>query len=282
MADVIQMKNVSKNYGKIRALNDVSLTIPKGRIIGLFGKNGAGKTTLLRCSLGFLKFKGDIDVMDMPITRHYPAIHEHVAFIPDVNCLDGRLTVAETIEYVSALNSSWNTETAEKLLKRSNLPMERKVAGLSKGMKTKLYLLLTLSLDVELLLLDEPTLGLDLVFRKEFFNTILGEFYDENKTIIISTHQVEEVEHILHDIIFIDEGEIILQDAVEKLKQSYSIYSVPSDRESEILKHNPLIINRMLGKINALMESGVQIPDAEIIRPTLAELFMAKVGGYDE
>ncbi len=282
MADVIKMKNVTKNYGKISALDNVSLTIPKGRIIGLFGKNGAGKTTLLRCVLGFLKFEGDITFMDMPITRHYPEIHEHVAFIPDVNCLDGRLTVAQTIEYVSALNSSWNQETAKKLLKRSNLPMDRKVAGLSKGMKTKLYLLLTLSLDVELLLLDEPTLGLDLVFRKEFFNTILGEFYDENKTIIISTHQVEEVEHILHDIIFIDDGKIILQDEVEKLKQNYAIYSISSDREEEILKHNPMIINRMLGKIYALMQSDIDIADAEVIRPTLAELFMAKVGGYDE
>jgi ABC-2 type transport system ATP-binding protein len=168
------------------------------------------------------------------------------------------------------------------LLASSDLKPEKKVANLSKGMKTKLYLLITLSLDVKILLLDEPTLGLDIVFRKEFFNTILGEFYDETKTIIISTHQVEEVEQILQDIIFIDEGKIILQENIEELKNQYSIFTVPSDQKEKLEQHNPKIISKTLGNVSAVLDSSIEIADAQINRPTLSDLFLEKVGGSNE
>ena len=203
--NVIKIKNLTKYYGKLKALDNIELEIPRGRIIGLLGKNGAGKSTLMRCILGFLKHKGEIEILGKTIKRHQESVHESIAFIPDVNSLDDRLTVKQTMDYVSAINKSWNNDKATELLANSDLKQNQKVGTLSKGMKTKLYLLITLSLDVKILLLDEPTLGLDIVFRKEFFNTILGEFYDETKTIIISTHQVEEVAQILQDIIFIDE-----------------------------------------------------------------------------
>ena len=208
--NLIETTNLTKYYGKLKALDNVNISIPKGRIIGLLGKNGAGKSTFMRCLLGFLKHEGEITIMGETMKVHKESIHDHIAFIPDVSSLDDKLTVQQTIDYVSALNKSWNAEKANDLLTKSELPLKSKVSSLSKGMKTKLYLLITLSLDVQILLLDEPTLGLDIVFRKEFFNTILGEFYDEEKTIIISTHQVEEVAQILQDIIFIDHGRIIL------------------------------------------------------------------------
>ena len=280
--NVIKVKNLTKYYGKLKALDNIELEIPAGRIIGLLGKNGAGKSTFMRCILGFLKHKGEIEILGKTITRHQESVHENIVFIPDVNSLDDRLTVKQTMDYVSAINNSWNNDKAKELLASSDLKPDQKVGTLSKGMKTKLYLLITLSLDVKVLLLDEPTLGLDIVFRKEFFNTILGEFYDENKTIIISTHQVEEVEQILQDIIFIDEGKIILQQDIEELKNEYSIFTVPSDQKEKLKQHNPKVINKTLGHVSAVLDSKIEIADAEVNRPSLSDLFMEKVGGSNE
>lgn len=280
--NVIKVKNLSKYYGKFKALDNIELEIPAGRIIGLLGKNGAGKSTFMRCLLGFLKHKGEIEILGKTIKRHHESIHEDIAFIPDVNSLDDRLTVKQTMDYVSAINSSWNNDKAIELLANSDLNPNQKVATLSKGMKTKLYLLITLSLNVKILLLDEPTLGLDIVFRKEFFNTILGEFYDETKTIIISTHQVEEVAQILQDIIFIDEGKIILQQDIEELKSEYSIFTVPSDQREKLEQHDPKIINKTLGQVSALLDSKIEITDAKVTRPSLSDLFLEKVGGSNE
>ncbi|MCD4817120.1 MAG: ABC transporter ATP-binding protein [Candidatus Cloacimonetes bacterium] len=278
----LEIANVSKYYGKFKALDGVNLNIPQGRIIGLLGKNGAGKSTLLRCILGFLKYDGDIKIMDRPVNEKHRTINRDIAFIPDVSSLDDRLTVQQTIDYVSGLNDSWNEETAMKLLKQSDLPFKRKIGKLSKGMKTKLYLLITLSLDVNILLLDEPTLGLDIVFRKEFFNTILGDFYNEDKTIIISTHQVEEVEQILQDIIFIDEGKIVLHEDIEELKQKYSQVIIEQSRKEELELNNAKLIMSSLGKASGIVESSVEISDAEYLRPSLSDLFLLKVGGHNE
>ncbi|NQV19044.1 MAG: ABC transporter ATP-binding protein [Armatimonadetes bacterium] len=280
--ELIEVRNLTKRYGSLKALDKVDLKIPEGRIIGLLGKNGAGKSTLMRCILGFLKFDGEIDIMGERVNHHKESIHNLIAFIPDVSSLDDRLTVQQTIDYVASLNESWNAVTAGRLLSRSDLPLNQKVGNLSKGMKTKLYLLITLSIDVKILLLDEPTLGLDIVFRKEFFNTILGEYFDETKTIIISTHQVEEVEQILQDIIFIDEGKIILQEDIAELKNQYSLISVQSNRKEELEKLNPMLITHTLGKVNAIVGSDVQIEGAEYSRPSLSDLFVAKVGGSNE
>ena len=175
--ELIEVRNLTKRYGSLKALDEVDINIPEGRIIGLLGKNGAGKSTLMRCILGFLKFDGEIGIMGERVNHHKESIHNLIAFIPDVSSLDDRLTVQQTIDYVAALNESWNAVTAGRLLSRSDLPLNQKVGNLSKGMKTKLYLLITLSIDAKILLLDEPTLGLDIVFRKEFFNTIIGEYY---------------------------------------------------------------------------------------------------------
>lgn len=280
--NLIETTNLTKYYGKLKALDNVSISIPKGRIIGLLGKNGAGKSTFMRCLLGFLKHEGEITIMGETMKVHKESIHDHIAFIPDVSSLDDKLTVQQTIDYVSALNKFWNAEKANDLLTKSELPLKSKVSSLSKGMKTKLYLLITLSLDVQILLLDEPTLGLDIVFRKEFFNTILGEFYDEEKTIIISTHQVEEVAQILQDIIFIDHGKIILYEDIEEFKNKYSIFTVPADRIADLEAHHPRLINKTLGHVSTILSSDVQIEGAEIQKPSLSDLFLEKVGGSHE
>jgi ABC-2 type transport system ATP-binding protein len=278
----ISIRGLSKYYGKQKALNNINLEIPKGRIVGLLGKNGAGKSTLMRSILGFLKYEGQIKILGEDIAHNAMVTKKDIAFIPDVSCLDDRLTVGQTIDYVKNVNFNWDEATAERLLKKSDLPLNKKVSALSKGMKTKLYLLITLALDVKILLLDEPTLGLDILFRKEFFNTILGEFYNSEKTIIISTHQVEEVEHILQDIIFIDYGNLILYENVQNLKDKYNIISVPSSQKNALLAYQPQMMHEALGKVHAIVKSEVQIEGAEYNRPGLSDLFVAKVGGLHE
>jgi len=273
------LKGVTKDYGKFRALDGVDLNLGEGKIIGLLGKNGAGKSTLMRCMLGFLSFNGEVSLNDRPIKHRDKWVFEEVAFIPDVSGLDDRLTVKQTIEYVKGVNPRWNDEIASHLLKISDLPMKKRVSKLSKGMKTKLYLLITLSLDVRYLLLDEPTLGLDISFRKEFFSNILGEFFNENKSILISTHQVEEVEDILQEIVIIDEGRILLHEDVDSLKSRFRIVSLPQDRAEELKAHAPKAMGHSLGFVSAVLPSTVEIEGASYGRPNLADIFLAVVGG---
>jgi ABC-2 type transport system ATP-binding protein len=279
MTAIMEIKNLNKHFGKLQALKDVNINIPQGRIIGLLGKNGAGKSTLMRCMLGFLKYQGEILYHGTAIEHNDTRLFKKIAFIPDVSALDDRLTVQQTIEYVKGVNPSWNDQKADELMEKSELPMKQKVKNLSKGMKTKLYLLLVLSLDVEFLLLDEPTIGLDIVFRKEFFNTILGEFFDESKTILISTHQVDEVEHILQDIIFLDKGEVILFEDIEELKTKYKEVKVPREYMPVLMQHNPLQVWEGLGYVHALVHEEIDVPEAEYSAPQLVDLFLAKVGG---
>jgi ABC-2 type transport system ATP-binding protein len=280
--DAYTVRGMTKHYGKFKALDDVSLRLPEGRIVGLLGKNGAGKSTLMRCMLGFLSHEGGVWLDGVPVNHRDHHLFEKVGFIPDVSGLDDRLTVRQTMDYVKGVNPRWNDTMAQKLFALSSLPPNKKVGKLSKGMKTKLYLLITLSLDVKFLLLDEPTLGLDIAFRKEFFSTILGEYFDETKTIFISTHQVEDVEDLLQEIIFIDNGRIILHEDVETLKERYRVVSLPLDRQEELLALKPKVVSRTIGFVSAVMDSKVELPGAQYSRPVLADIFLEAVGGSHE
>jgi ABC-2 type transport system ATP-binding protein len=290
----IQTENLTKHYKSLKfsfnpkkicqkftALDDVNLSLKRGRIIGLLGKNGAGKSTLMRCLLGLLKFEGDIAINNKAVTHLDHEIYERVAFIPDVNEIDDRLTVEQTINYIRGVHPKWNEERAERLLKISNLNLKQKVKTLSKGMKTKLYLLVTLALDVDILLLDEPTIGLDIAFKREFFNTILGEYFDENKLIVISSHQIEEIEMLLSEVIFLHEGKLIMHDEVEKLKSSYHLVSLPSDRQQELEALNPVYKTKSLGIVTGLFSADVTIEGATYNRPQISDIFLSITGGYD-
>jgi len=275
----IEVKDLSKDYKNVKALDHVDLDIPKGKIIGLMGKNGAGKSTLLKCMLGLLRYKGSVSMLGKPLNEWKHELYGRVAFIPDVSGLDPRLTVEQTINFTAAVNESWNWDKSKRLFAQSDLPCDQKVGTLSKGMKTKLYLLLTLSKDVDVLLLDEPTLGLDIVFRKEFYDLLLGEFYDESKTVIISTHQVAEVENILQDVIFIDQGKVLLNLPVDDLKNDWKIIEVPTSREEELMKHEPKVMTKTLGHVRGLVEGKVEIEGAKFMMPNLSEIFVALTQG---
>ncbi|MCF7833145.1 MAG: ABC transporter ATP-binding protein [Candidatus Marinimicrobia bacterium] len=275
MENYIQVKNLTKRYKTITALKDIDLDIPKGKIVGLMGKNGAGKSTLLKCMLGLLRYEGTISMFGKSISEWKHDLYGRVAFIPDVSGLDPRLTVEQTIDFTAAVNESWNWDKSKRLFAESDLPCDQKVGTLSKGMKTKLYLLLTLSKDVDVLLLDEPTLGLDIVFRKEFYDLLLGEFYDEEKTVIISTHQVAEVENILQDVIFIDRGEILLNRSVDQLKEDWKIIEVSNAQEETLMQYNPSVYTKTLGHVRGLVEGKVEIEGAKFMVPNLSEIFVA-------
>ncbi len=280
---IMEVKNVTKCYKKLKALDDVNLSIPKGRIIGLFGRNGAGKSTLMRCMLGLLHHEGEIILNDKKVKYSDSKLFEKIAFIPDVSALDRRIKVKDAIELVKGLNQSWNDERFDQLFSTSKLPLNNKITSLSKGMKTKLYLLLTLCLDVDILLLDEPTLGLDIQFRKEFFNSILGEFYNSERTIIISTHQVEEVENILQDIIFIDNGKIVLYDSIDNINRDYKQITVPLASKEIVMAMEPLSVFEGLGNVTALVKG--EINDELLVsysNPRISDLFLALVGGSNE
>ncbi len=280
--DAYSVQNLSKYYGKFKALDEVNLLLPEGKIIGLLGKNGAGKSTLMRCMLGFLHHEGQVYLDAKPVTHRSHHVFGKVGFIPDVSGLDDRLTVRQTIEYIKGVNPNWNNDIASKLLSISNLPSDKKVGKLSKGMKTKLYLLITISLNVKFLLLDEPTLGLDIAFRKEFFNIILGEFFDETKTILISTHQVEEVEDILQEIIIIDSGRVMLHEDIEALKSRMRIVSLPKEEKERLMAFKPKVTMSTLSSISAVLESNIEIDGATYGRASLADIFLALVGGTHE
>ena len=277
MEHVININGLTKDYKQVRALENVDLKIPRGRIVGLLGKNGAGKSTLLKCLLNFLRYEGDISFFGKSTAEWKHNLYSRVAFIPDVSGLDPRLTVRETIDFTAGMNPTWDKEKAERSFSISELPGNQKVGTLSTGMKTKLYLMLTLAKDVDVLLLDEPTLGLDIVFRKEFYDLLLGEFFDENKTVIISTHQVSEVENILHDVIFIDHGRIKLHEDIDTLKKNWSIVEVTADHEQDLEAYQPKATSRSLGKIRGLVQGNVSLPGATVAIPSISDIFVAVV-----
>lgn len=282
MSEYIKASGLIKDYGKLRALKGVELSLSGGRIVGLLGKNGAGKSTLLKCLLGLLRYEGQIEILGKNLKEWKHGLYGRVAFIPDVSGLDPRLSVQQTLDYSAGINPGFDTQKAQRLFSRSDLPCDQKVGTLSKGMKTKLYLLLTLSRDADILLLDEPTLGLDIVFRKAFYDLLLGEFFDESKLVIISTHQVAELENILDEAVFIDNGRILLHESLERLKRRWSLVELPASREAELAALAPAALSRSLGQLRALIKD-VQAPEGARVTPaSLSDIFVAMVNSEGE
>lgn len=271
---LVKTVNVTKKFKDLLALDNVNAEVKKGRIVGLVGKNGAGKSTLMKCIIGFTKFEGEIFINDQEIKYMEHKIFQDTAFIPDINSLDGRMKVKALISFFKGVHPKFNDERFNKLFSASNLPLDKKVSKLSKGMKTKLYLILILSLDVSFLILDEPTLGLDIVYRSEFYNTILSSFYNENRTVLISTHQVEEIEHILHDLIIIDQGKILTNDTIDNLLTYYKLITIDAkDRDKlEGIPHK--VVTEGLSAIEVVVPRKAEITGFKEAIPNLAHIFL--------
>ncbi len=282
MANILQAQGLSKKYGNYKALNNIDLNLDSGRILGLIGPNGAGKTTLLKSILGLTPFDGKLEIFGLDPHKQRDELMERVCFIADVAVLPRWIKVSQAIDFVEGVHPKFNRERCMGYLAKTKLKQNSKVKELSKGMVVQLHLALIMSIDADLLILDEPTLGLDILFRKAFYEQLLNDYFDEDRTIIITTHQVEEIEHILSDLVFIQNGEIVLNDSMDAIADTYYEVMIEKEYEEQALAMKPLSVREVFGQKVCLF-SGVAKPHLEemgkVRKPSVADLFVAKMQG---
>jgi ABC-2 type transport system ATP-binding protein len=275
---MIQAKGLRKVYGETVALDGVDLSVEAGRIVGLIGPNGAGKSTALQAILGLIPVEGELSVLGHDPWADRDGLMAEVCFIADVAVLPRWLKVAQALDYVAGVHPRFDRARAEALLRRTTIKPGSRVGQLSKGMVTQLHLALVMAVDARLLVLDEPTLGLDLIYRKSFYDSLLNDYFDKSRTILVSTHQVEEIEHILTDVVFIDRGRITLCATMEALEARFAELVVPTERLAEARKLGPLGERQLLGRATLLFDGAERARLAELgeVRtPGLADLFIA-------
>jgi ABC-2 type transport system ATP-binding protein len=277
---VIRAEGLSRRYGKTVALDNVDFEIPPGRIVGLIGPNGAGKTTALKAILGLGPFDGRLEVLGLDPRRQRAELMQQVSFIADVAVLPRWLRVRQALDITAGLHPRFSREKAEAFLAQTEIQRDSKIGALSKGMITQLHLALIMSIDARLLVLDEPTLGLDIIYRKEFYAALLNDYFDGERTILITTHQVEEVEHILTDLMFISHGRIVLSESMEALGEKFIEVAVRPDRADAARALAPLSERQGLGRHHFIFEgrSRTELEALGDLRiPGVADLFVAKV-----
>ncbi|UTF58856.1 ABC transporter ATP-binding protein [Gilvimarinus sp. DA14] len=279
MKQIIKTAGLSKRYGKKRVLEKLDLQVGAGKIVGLIGPNGAGKTTLLQSLLGLCVADGDIDVLGFDPRRERAKMLEQVCFIADTATLPRWMTVKQAIAYAAGVHPNFNEQRAREFLAKTKVPLSSRIRSLSKGMVTQVHLALVMAINAKLLVLDEPTLGLDLLYRRTFYDALLNDYYDDEKTILITTHQVEEVEHLLTDVMFIVDGAIVLNSTLEDFEARFSKVTVPTELQPQAQALNPIGEIKALGAKQYLFE-GVERTQleamGEVARASLAEVFVAK------
>jgi len=280
-SSIIHAQGLSRRYGSTIALDNVALDVPAGRIVGLIGPNGAGKTTALKAILGLSKFKGKLEVLGLDPSKDRDDLMEDVCFIADVAVLPRWARVWQIIELTERLHPRFSRTQCMKYLSRTKIKQKSKVRALSKGMVVQLHLALVMSIDAKLLILDEPTLGLDILFRKQFYTSLLNEYFDEQRTILITTHQVEEVEHILTDLIFIKDGKLIVNNTMDDIYEQYTEVMVGPDTAAQARELNPIHERVLFGRHIMLFDNADQqrlSELGEIHKPSVADLFVALMG----
>jgi ABC-2 type transport system ATP-binding protein len=282
MTSLVSAQGVTKKFGSFTAVDNVSFDIESGKILGLIGPNGAGKTTLLKALLGLTDCEGQLSVMGLDPFKQRKKLMQNICFIADVAVLPRWIKVTQLLDYVEAIHPNFSRKRAEELLQQTKIMAGSKVKELSKGMVTQLHLSIIMSIDAKLLVLDEPTLGLDIIFRKEFYANLLNDYFDEERTILVTTHQVEEVENLLTDIMFINDGKILLDSPMEALSDTYTEVAASGDDADRARGLGPIAEGQMFGKSVMLFE-GVSRDHLEglgdIRTPSVADLFVAKVKG---
>jgi ABC-2 type transport system ATP-binding protein len=259
---LITATGLSKRFGDTKALTDVSLKVEPGRIIGLLGRNGAGKTTLLRSIMGLGSFDGYLEVFDQnPLTNRLRLMNK-LAFIADVATLPRWITINQAIKLMKVIHPRFDETKARGFLKQTKIDCDKKVKTFSKGMIVQAHLALIIAIDSELMILDEPTLGLDIVYRKKFYSNLLQDYFNENRSVIISTHQVEEIEDILTHIIMIDDGEIIMDISMEEFHSTYSEVTIAEQHAGLIRQYNHLHEIKSRNMRTFIFEDRTQITDS--------------------
>ena len=279
---VISARGLRKQYGKQVAIDGISFDIAPGRIVGLIGPNGSGKTTTLKAILGLTGFEGELSVLGRDPRVQRDALMEDVCFIADVAILPGWLRVRDAIDFVAGVHPRFDRSKAERYLAHTKLAPKMRVKSMSKGMIVQLHLALVMAIDARLLVLDEPTLGLDILYRKQFYQNLLEDYFDENKTIIITTHQIEEVEHILSDLMFIRDGKIVLASSMEEVGERYIEVMVGPLHVNPARALQPISERSVFGKSVMLFDGVARSQLAtlgELHTPSLADLFVATMKG---
>jgi ABC-2 type transport system ATP-binding protein len=274
----IEARGLRKSFGTTLALDGVDLRVEEGRILGLIGPNGAGKTTALNAILGLTAYEGELRVLGRNPWNERDLLMRDVCFIADVAVLPRWARVSQLLEYVAGVHPRFDRAKAESFLTKTSIRHEHKVRELSKGMVTQLHLALVMAIDARLLVLDEPTLGLDILFRKQFYDSLLKDYFDRSRTIVVTTHQVEEIEQVLTDVMFIDRGRIVFNRSMEDVESRYLEVMVHPERVAAARALKPVQERQVFGGSILLFE-GVDrqqlAPLGEVRRPSMADLFVA-------
>ena len=282
MTSLVTARGVTKRFGNLVAVDNVSFSIDEGKILGLFGPNGAGKTTLLKAILGLTDCDGELSVLGYDPFRQRKELMRNICFIADVAVLPRWIKVRQLLDFVEATHPNFSRSRVEELLARTKIMKESKVRELSKGMVTQLHLSIITAIDAKLLILDEPTLGLDIIFRKDFYANLLSDYFDEERTILITTHQVEEIENLLTDIMFINDGRILLDAPMDDLAGRYFELMTSGDNADKARGMRPLYEREVFGKKVMTFENADRSlleSLGELRVPSVADLFVAKVKG---
>ena len=280
---VVSARNLRKAYRSKLALNDTSFEIEAGKIIGLIGPNGAGKTTALKAILGLVPFEGDLKVLGLDPRKQRDELMNEVCFIADVAVLPRWIRVKEAIDFVDGIHPRFDRAKCERFIANTQLNPNLRVREMSKGMIVQLHLALVMAIDAKLLVLDEPTLGLDILYRKQFYQRLLEDYFDEQKTIIITTHQVEEIENILTDVMFIRDGKIVLTAPMDEVADRYTEVLASAEHVEAARALKPIDERALpFGKTVMLFDG---VPRAQLAalgetrNPGLADLFVAIMKG---
>jgi ABC-2 type transport system ATP-binding protein len=281
----IEARGLRKTYGSTVALAGIDLTVETGRILGLIGPNGAGKTTALNAILGLMTYEGELKVLGRDPWRERDALMRDVCFIADVAVLPRWMRVTQALDYVAGVHPRFDRAKAEALLAKTTIKRTSRVRELSKGMVTQLHLALVMAIDAKLLVLDEPTLGLDILYRKSFYDSLLNDYFDHTRTIVVTTHQVEEVQHILTDLMFVNRGRIVLNTSMEAFEERYAEVMVMPDQADAARALKPIHERQVFGRSLFLFDSvdrGQLATLGEIRTPSIADLFVAVIGADQE
>ena len=274
----IEAHGLRKTFGTTVALDGVDLKIEEGRILGLIGPNGAGKSTLLNAALGLIPFQGDLKVLGQDPWTARDHLMRDVCFIADVAVLPRWIRVTQLLDYVAGVHPRFNRAKAESFLAKTTIKRTSKVRELSKGMVAQLHLALVMAIDAKLLVLDEPTLGLDLLYRKQFYDTLLNDYFDHSRTIVVTTHQVEEIQQILTDMMFINHGRIVLNCSMEDFETRYTELNVRPENVAGARALGPINERQVLGRSIMLFDRADReklSAFGEVRTPSIADLFVA-------
>ena len=274
----IEARGLRKAFGTTIALDGIDLRVEEGRILGLIGPNGAGKTTALNAILGLTPYQGELRVLGRDPWRERDQLMRDACFIADVAVLPRWIRVSQALDYVAGVHPRFDRAKAEAFLAKTTIKSASKVRELSKGMVTQLHLALVMAIDARLLVLDEPTLGLDILYRKQFYDSLLNDYFDRNRTIVVATHQVEEIQHVLTDVMFIDRGRIVFNRSMEELESSYLEVTVRPEQAAAARALKPMHERQAIGG-SVMLFDGIDRQRlaalGDVRTPSIADLFVA-------